>query len=150
MPPHPNDGSPNSGGREPGFRCMGTRSPRNATPFSHGRQPLFRGSGNPLTCEAPLGNPFLRKNDGLPVEIRCASSCGKRTRKPPVDPRASCLPTTSLLYPRTGLPSRRCSWCGGAFGVASWELTIISTNNRLARIKARMAAASAHMCLRYD
>ena len=141
MPPHPNDGSPNSEGpRSPVSDVWVPRSPRNATPFSHGRQPLFRGTGNPLTCEARIGNPFLRKNEELPVARRFESSSEKRNRRPPMYPRAACLPATSGLLPSTGIPSLGCSWCAGAFGVASWELSIISTNDRLARIQARMAA----------
>ena len=143
MPPHPNDGSPNSEGpRSPVSDVWVPRSPRNATPFSHGRQPLFRGTGNPLTCEARIRNPFRRKNEVLPVVRRCASTCGRRIRTPSRDPGASCLPATSVWRPRTWLPSLRCSWCDGAFGVASWELTIISTSNRLARLKARVATNS--------
>ena len=78
-PPILRDGSPVSDVWVP-------RSPRNATPFSHGRQPLYRGTGNPLTCEARIRNPFLRKNEVLPVVRRCASTCGRRNRTPSRDP----------------------------------------------------------------
>ena len=73
--PHPNDGSPNSEGREPGVRGIGTPIPEECNPFFSWPATPFPRDGEPLVMGSSARNSFfLRKNDGLPEDSRCDSS----------------------------------------------------------------------------